>query len=472
MLRPEKSLSNEHRDGPSVRLRAKPFASCKVTQVMFGTGHQGADLFRLIVILAALAVPLSASAQRIALVDRIVAVVDKDVVTLSELKDQVAATERELRRESVPLPEPRILERQVLERLVLLKTQLQLARNSAIRVDEVQVDRAIERIAENNKMTLAGFRQALERDGVAFERFRNEVRDQIILTRLREREVDDRIQVSEGEIDLYLEERNNAPEEGVEYHIAHILIRVPEQASPERLEAARTRAEKVRAEARTGGDFAKLAAGYSDGPDALKGGDIGWRNRDRLPELFTEAVKTLAPAEVSEVLRSPAGFHVLKLLDRRGAGDQGAPVTQTHARHILVRTNEAVSEADARQRLAVLRERIAGRADFAELARLNSQDGSAALGGDLGWLHPGDTVPEFERAMNALAPGELSEPVKTPFGWHLIQVLERRKADMSVERRRLEARLALRARKADEAYQEWLRQLRDRTFIELRLEER
>jgi len=429
-------------------------------------------MVHLIAVLAALAVPLSASAQRIALVDRIVAVVDKDVVTLSELKDQVGATERQLRRESVPLPEPGILERQVLERLVLLKAQLQLARDSGIRVDEVQVDRAIERIAENNKMTLAGFRQALERDGVAFERFRNEVREQVILTRLREREVDDRIQVSESEIDLYLEERKNAPEEGVEYHIAHILIRVPEQASPERLEAARTRAEKVRAEARAGGDFAKLAAGYSDGPDALRGGDIGWRERDRLPELFTEAVKTLAPADVSEVLRSPAGFHVLKLLDRRGAGGKDATVTQTHARHILVRTNEAVSEADARQRLAVLRERIEGSADFAELARLNSQDGSAALGGDLGWLHPGDTVPEFERAMDAIAPGELSQPVKTPFGWHLIQVLERRKADMSVERRRLEARVALRARKADEAYQEWLRQLRDRTFIELRLEER
>ncbi len=398
--------------------------------------------------------------------------VDKEVVTLSELRERVAETERQLRREGVPLPEPGILERQVLERLVLLKAQLQLARDSGIRVDQVQVDRALERIAENNKLALPEFRQALERDGIAFERFRDEVRDQIILTRLREREVDDKIQVSESEIDLYLEERGNAPDEGVEYHIAHVLVRVPEQASPDRVEASRARAEKVRADALAGGDFAKLAAGYSDGPDALKGGDMGWRERDRLPELFTEAVKSLAPGEVSEVLRSPAGFHVLKLLDRRGAGGKGAPVTQTHARHILVRTNEAVSEADARQRLGVLRERIVAGADFAELARLNSQDGSAALGGDLNWIHPGDTVPEFERAMDALAPGELSEPVKTPFGWHLIQVLERRKADMSVERRRLEARMALRARKSDESYEEWLRQLRDQTFIELRLEER
>ncbi len=429
-------------------------------------------MLRLIALILVLIVPLGAAAQRIALVDRIVAVVDKEVVTLSELRERVAETERQLRREGVPLPEPGILERQVLERLVLLKAQLQLARDSGIRVDQVQVDRALERIAENNKLALPEFRQALERDGIAFERFRDEVRDQIILTRLREREVDDKIQVSESEIDLYLEERGNAPDEGVEYHIAHVLVRVPEQASPDRVEASRARAEKVRADALAGGDFAKLAAGYSDGPDALKGGDMGWRERDRLPELFTDAVKTLAPGDVSEVLRSPAGFHVLKLLDRRGAGGRGAPVTQTHARHILVRTNEAVSEADARQRLGVLRERIVAGADFAELARLNSQDGSAALGGDLNWIHPGDTVPEFERAMDALAPGELSEPVKTPFGWHLIQVLERRKADMSVERRRLEARMALRARKSDESYEEWLRQLRDQTFIELRLEER
>lgn len=429
-------------------------------------------MLRLIALVLVLIVPLGAAAQRIALVDRIVAVVDKEVVTLSELRERVAETERQLRREGVPLPEPGILERQVLERLVLLKAQLQLARDSGIRVDQVQVDRALERIAENNKLALPEFRQALERDGIAFERFRDEVRDQIILTRLREREVDDKIQVSESEIDLYLEERGNAPDEGVEYHIAHVLVRVPEQASPDRVEASRARAEKVRADALAGGDFAKLAAGYSDGPDALKGGDMGWRERDRLPELFTEAVKSLAPGDVSEVLRSPAGFHVLKLLDRRGAGGKGAPVTQTHARHILVRTNEAVSEADARQRLGVLRERIVAGADFAELARLNSQDGSAALGGDLNWIHPGDTVPEFERAMDALAPGELSEPVKTPFGWHLIQVLERRKADMSVERRRLEARMALRARKSDESYEEWLRQLRDQTFIDLRLEER
>jgi peptidyl-prolyl cis-trans isomerase SurA len=283
--------------------------------------------------------------------------------------------------------------------------------------------------------------------------------------------VDDRIQVGEGEIDLYLEENKASAASAVEYNAAHILVRVPEQAGPERIEEARLRATRARLEAQGGGDFARLAAGVSEAGDALQGGALGWRAPGRLPELFADALQGMQPGEVSEVLRSPAGFHVLKLLERRGTG-AAAPVTQTRARHILVKTSEVVSEEDARRRLAGLRERIAGGADFAELARLNSEDASAARGGDLGWIHPGDTVPEFERAMQALAPGELSQPVRTPFGFHLLQVQERRAADLSDERQRLQARLALRERKAEEAYQEWLRQLRDRTYVEMRLEER
>jgi len=248
-------------------------------------------------------------------------------------------------------------------------------------------------------------------------------------------------------------------------------VRIPEQASPERIEAPRARADKALAEARSGLDFASVAASYSDAPDAISGGALGWRSHERLPELFADALKDMQPGQVSELLRSPAGFHVVKLLGRRGAGE-AAPVAQTHARHILVKTNEVVSEDDARRRLATLRERIVAGADFAGLARLNSEDGTAARGGDLGWVYPGDTVPEFERAMNALAPGEISPPVRTPFGFHLIQVLERRTADMSAERQRLQARQALRERKADEAYQDWLRQLRDRTYVDLRLDER
>jgi peptidyl-prolyl cis-trans isomerase SurA len=431
----------------------------------------------------ALALVLESAAHgqgRIALVDRIVAVVNSDVVTASELNERVASAVRELRRQGTPPPEPGVLEKQMLERLILEKAQLQLARDTGLRVDEVQIDRAIERIAETNKLTLLAFRKALEADGISFERFREDLRLQIVLTRLREREVEDKIQVGDSEIDLYLAEAtgdadSKAASPGAEYNLAHILVRLPEQAAPERLEQARARAEKVVAEARSGADFAKLAASYSDGGDALQGGAMGWRQQDRLPEIFAAALKELRPGEVTGVLRSPAGFHVLKMLDRRGASAAigGAPVTQTHARHILVRTNEIVSEADARRRLADLRERVVtGGANFADLARLHSEDGSAARGGDLDWVYPGDTVPDFERAMNALKPGEISEAVKTPFGWHLIQVLERRTADVSAERRRLMARQALRDRKVDEAYQEWLRQLRDRTYVELRLEER
>lgn len=424
-------------------------------------------------LLIALGAP-AAQAQRTVLVDRVVAVVNRDIVTASELRERVELAERELRRQGTALPERSLLERQVLERLVLDKAQLQQAAETGIRVDELQLDRTIERIAEGNRMTLAEFRRALEGDGVSFERFREEVRQQIVLQRLREREVDERIEVSESEIDLYLEENRPGGAERLEYHVAHIVVRLPEQASPERIEAARAKAEKARAEARAGGDFARLAASYSDAPDSLQGGLMGWRAQERLPELYAAALAQLRPGEVSEVLRSPAGFHVLKLLDRRGAGPGLGPIVpQARVRHILVRTNELVSEAEAQRRLAELRERIVtGGADFAELARLHSADGSAARGGDLGWVFPGDTVPEFERAIDALAPGEVSRPVKTPFGWHLLQVLERRSASLPPERIRLIARQALRERKAEEAYQEWLRLLRDRIFVEIRLEEK
>ncbi len=423
----------------------------------------------LLLLLAAL--PLGADAQPITLVDRIVAIVNKEVITASELDEAVGMAERELRRRGTPLPERAVLERQMLERLVLVKAQLQRARSSGLRVDELELDRAVQRIAESNKMTLADFRQALERDGVSFDGWRQQVREQMLLARLREREVDDRVQVSDSELDLFLEQMKNRPE-AVEYNLAHILVRVPDQASPERIQQARSRAEKVLAEARGGADFATLAASYSDAPDALQGGALGWRNEGRLPELFASALAELQPGQVSGVLRSPAGFHILKLVERRGAGGDSAPVPQTRLRHILIRTDEAVSDADARRRITQLRNRIINGADFAEIARTNSDDASAARGGELDWVYPGDTVPEFERAYQELKVGEVSEPVRTPFGYHQIQVLERRTSAASVERRRLQARGVLRERKADEAYQEWLRQLRDSTYVELKLDER
>ena len=416
--------------------------------------------------------PALACAQNAVLVDRIVAVVNKDVITYSELSKAVDAAERQLRRQNTPMPARPVLERQMLERLILDKAQLQMARDIGIRVDEVQLDRAVQRIAERNKLTLADFRRALESDGVPFDAWREQLREEIILSRLREREVNEKIQVSDSEIDLFLEELKRDPSR-VEYNLAHVLVRIPEQASPEAIAAARARAEKAQAEARGGADFGRIAASYSDAPDALTGGALGWRTRDRLPELFAAALRDLKGGAVSEVLRSPAGFHVLKLIERRDAVGGDAPVAQTRVRHILIRTNEVVSEGEARRRLEDIRERVInGRADFAQMARVHSDDASAAKGGELDWVYPGDTVPDFERAMQELKVGDISPPVRTPFGYHLIQVLERRAADISSERRRLQARQAVRERKADEAYQEWLRQVRDRAYVELRLEER
>src|SRR5439155_6827267 len=390
--------------------------------------------------LLAVLFPAIAQAQSAQLVDRIVAVVNKEVITLSELSAAVGSAERQLRRQGTPAPERAVLERQLLERLVIDKAQLQRARDTGIRVDELQLDRAVQRIAENNKMTLADFRRALERDGVAFDAWREDLREQIMVSRLREREVEDKVQVNDTEIDLFLEEIKANPARS-EYNVSHILVRVPEQATPERITEARARAQKALAEARAGGDFARIAASYSDAPDALEGGNLGWRTHERVPELFSSVLAAMRPGEVSEPLRSPAGFHVLKLNDRRDGGTSAAPVTQTRARHILVRTSEVVSENEARRRLADLRERITnGGADFAALAKAHSDDTtSAARGGELDWIYPGDTVPDFERALQELQPGELSQPVKTPFGYHLIQVLERRASDVSQERRRLEA---------------------------------
>jgi peptidyl-prolyl cis-trans isomerase SurA len=420
-----------------------------------------------------IALPLAAQAQRVNLVDRIVAVINKEIITYSELNRATAAAQRELRRQGAQPPEREVLERQMLERLIMDKAQLQLARDTGIRIDDLQLDRSVQRLAEQNKMTLSEFRRALERDGVVFDAFREDLREQIILNRLREREVDDKIQVSDNEVEQFLKESGAQGGERAEFNVAHILVRLPEQATPERIEAARAKAEKARAEARASGDFAAVAASYSDAPDALRGGALGWRTQDRVPELFVAELLKLKPGEVSEVLRSSAGFHVIKLVDRRGATVDSAPVVQTRLRHILIRPSDAVSESEARRRLLDLRERIvSGRAEFAELARVHSDDATAARGGELDWIYPGDTVPEFERAYRDLPIGEVSQPVRTAFGYHLIQVLERRSAEMSPERQRLQARQALRERKADEAYQEWLRQLRDQSYVELRLEDR
>lgn len=400
--------------------------------------------------------------------DRIVAVVNDEVITSHELRSRMAAVERQLKQQGTQQPPRDVLQKHLLERMIIDRIQLQLARETGLSVDDVQLDIALQRIAQSNRMGLADFRTALEKDGIPWSKFREEIRAEMIIARIRERDVDARILISEGEIDNFLASENAGG--GEEYNLAHILLRVPEQARPEQLAGVRSRAEGILGQIKRGADFAQLAASNSDAPDGLAGGAMGWRPIERLPTLFAEALPKLKPGETSEVLKSPAGYHILKLLDRRGGAMKVQPVEQTRARHILIKTSELVSESEARRRLVSLKERAAHGADFAELARLHSNDLSASRGGDLGWLNPGDTVPEFERAMNSLKPGEVGEPVQSPFGWHLIQVMERR-VDVSQERVRQNARQALRERKADEAYQDWLRQMRDRAYVEYRLED-
>ena len=408
---------------------------------------------------------------RIELADRIVAVVNNEVITYRELEQRVQRVVAQLRGQGAPLPSSDILARQVLERMITERVQLQFAKDTGVVVDEAELDRTIEAIAGQNRLSPRDFQRAVEREGFGWESFRENIRNEMLISRLREREVDRKIVVSDAEVDAFLEANEGSAGEQQEFSLSHILVRVPEQASPEQIGARRTRAEEALAQLRSGADFRQVAVSFSDAADALRGGNMGWRPAERLPELFVEAVAGLKPGDVTPVLRSPAGFHILRLDDRRGGGAGPKQVRQTHARHILVRTNELVSEGDALRKLNILRERIRQGAEFAELARLNSDDASAGRGGDLGWILPGDTVPPFEQAMNALKEGEVSTPVRTPFGFHLIEVMGRRTADVTIDRKRLEARRVLGARRAEEAYEEWVRQLRDRAYVEYRAEE-
>jgi peptidyl-prolyl cis-trans isomerase SurA len=421
------------------------------------------------------AAPVQKPRQAVVL-DRIVAIVNDEAITQRELDERARLAMKQLAQQGTAAPPRAVVERQLLERMIGDRVQVQFAKESGVRVDDVELERAIQRIAEQNKLSMDTLRATLERDGVPYTKFREDIRSEILMARLREREVENKIVVTESEIDnlLATEQRDGASNE--ELNLSHILVVVPENASPEQVQSRRARAEEALAQLSKGGDFRQVAASYSEAPDALQGGEMGWRPGDRLPTIFFEALKSMKPGDLSGVLRSANGFHIVRLNDRRSTGGQTvaapASVEQTRVRHILIKSNELVSENEARNRLRVLKERLENKADFAELARVHSEDTSASRGGDLGWILPGDTVPEFEREMDRLKPGEISEPIRTPFGMHLIQVLERSSQDVSKERRRIAARQTLRARKSDEAYQEWVRQLRDRAYIEMRLEER
>ena len=414
---------------------------------------------------------LTALAKSVATVDRIVAVVNDEVVTQNELAERTRLVVGQLKRGGGQLPAPDALQRQVLERMINDMVQVQLAKETGVKIDDATIEKTIQRIADDNNMSMTAFRQALERDGIRYPRFREDMRNELLLARLREREVENAVVVTDAEVETELARAAKERGGDTEYQLQHILVLVPQQATPDQIETRRRRVLQALSELRKGSTFAEVSATYSDAPDALQGGNLGWRAAGRLPTLFLEAVEKIQPSEVSDVLRSPNGFHIVKLLDKRGK-DKAPAVTQTHARHILIRTKEGTNDADARERLARLRARIAAGEDFADLARVNSEDGTAAKGGALGWFSPGEPVPEFERAMNALRDGEMSPPVQSPFGWHLVQVQERRSEELSEERKKLVARQTVRARKADEAFQDWLRQTRDRAFVENRLDER
>jgi len=409
--------------------------------------------------------------SRVLPVDRIVAVVNDDVITANDLNERVGLVTRQLQRQGGQLPGPDVLSTQILERMINDLIQVQQAKESGIKVDDATLERTIDRIAQENNLSRSDFRVAIERDGMAYPRFREDIRNEILLARLREREVESNIVVTDAEVETELAREAKEKTSDSEYRLSHILVLVPPQATSDQIEQRRRRALQALSELRRGANFAQIAATYSEAPDALQGGSLGWRPAARLPSLFTEALEKLELGEVSDILRSPNGFHIVKLLEKRGKAAV-AGVQQTHVRHILLRAREGLSDAEARDRLQKLRQRIDGGADFAELARVHSEDATAAKGGDLGWITAGDTVPEFERAMNALATGGVSQPVQTPFGWHLVQVVARRSDELSEDRKKLAARQAIRARKADEAYQDWLRQSRDRAFVENRFEER
>ena len=402
--------------------------------------------------------------------DRIVAVVNEGVITQYQLDSRTRAATAQLQRQKVQLPPPDILRRQVLDQMITERAQVQLAKEAGVRVEDNELSQALDRIAANQKVSTSQMRQTVEKDGMKWNDFREEIRDQMMIARVREREVDAKINVTPGEVDNFLANQSTVGS-GEEVHLAHIVIRIPEGASPETLHKLRLKAVGIDEQAKSGKDFAQLAATYSESNDAMQGGDLGFRPTDSLPQVMSSAIANLKPGQVSEVVRSPSGFHIVKLIARRGGGNALPQVQQTHARHILIKVTEITSESEARHKITQVHQRLKSGEDFAALAKLYSQDGSAQKGGDLGWLYPGDTVQPFDQAMNALKIGEISGPVQTQFGFHIIQVLERRTTDVSQDRQRQRAMMALRQRKMEDANLEWIRQVRDRAYVEIRLED-
>jgi peptidyl-prolyl cis-trans isomerase SurA len=402
-------------------------------------------------------------------VDRIVAIVNDEVITHSELSDRVRLVSAQLQRQNTSLPPRDVLERQVLERMVLEELQMQAAAKTGVIVDDIELNNAMRDIARRNDMNLIEFRQTIEKDGYSFARLREDIRVDITTARLRERQINNRITITDQEVDNLLARDAQVGNEQVEYRLGHILVALPEAASPAQIRTAQQEIEEIASALRDEADFAQTAIARSDGQQALNGGDLGWRNAGQIPRLFVDTVVKMAPGEVSAPIRSPSGFHLVKLVERRGEATQ--TITQTRVRHILIASTAVVSPVEAQLRIQRLRERIVNGEDFAALAKANSSDTrSATQGGELGWVSPGDLVPQFEQAMDALPVGGLSQPVQSQFGWHLIEVLERRQRDVTDEVKRNRARMALFRRKVEEETELWARRLRDEAYVDIRLD--
>lgn len=428
-------------------------------------------LWRIVVALLVVAAPLSQAGESSA--DRIVAVVEDGVILESELNARIASIVRNLRESNTPEPPEFVLRRQVLDRLVLEKLQIQMAERGGIRVDEETLRQAVQQIAARNKMSLEEFRQALEEEGVGYARFSEQIRGEILISRLRAAQINSRIKISEREIDNFLATENlpSGGGQNTEFRLGHILIATPPGASSDQVRKAGDKAERLVEELKRGADFRQTAISESNDSYALNGGDLGWRSAAALPSLFADLVPGMKEGEVAGPVRSSSGFHIIKLLESKG-GAQSA-TTKTHVRHILLKTSEVLNDADARQRLLALRQRIESGEDFSLLARAHSDDkGSAIKGGDLGFVERGALVPAFEEAMDKLKDGEIGEPVQTQFGWHLIQVLGRERKDDAQDMKRAQAREALFRRKAEEETELWLRQMRDEAYVEIRLDEK
>jgi peptidyl-prolyl cis-trans isomerase SurA len=418
--------------------------------------------------LAAPAVRVSSDAPQQA--DFIVAIVNAEPITNNEVQREVQRVLQQLAQQRAPQPERKELTRQVLDSLINQKVQLHQARETGIRIDEAAVDQALQNIARQNQIGVTELERRIATEGLVLSQFRTQLREQLMLTRMRERDVEPKVRISDIEVDQYLQERqsNNDPA-SIEINMAQILVAVPDAASAEQISALQAKAQKALARARAGEEFALLVREFSDASDRANGGQLGLRTANRYPPLFVEATQNLALGGISDVLRSGAGFHILKVLEKKGSAMPTMSVTQSRARHILLRPSAQFSEAAARDKLTDFKKRIvAGQADFAALARDNSQDGSAAQGGDLGWANPGMFVPEFEEVMDRLAPGQISDPLVSRFGVHLIQLMERRSTELSPREQREQVRAMLREKKLDEAYLTWAQDLRGRAYVELR----